>query len=392
MIDKLIAYNLEELKKHKLLTECNDLQKSGFLNQEQWQNIQARYKCELFHPAFFMRILFFIIAIIGMFTVIGPFALMLGDMGEGGYRFMMTLLGIGLLVTTEKVLINTQKHYKSGITEAGIYAGLAFVYMGVLGFDGNNLLPYILLGLVFSAFVAIRYLNLIAVAATLYFIGWFLFDVSTETFGIAQAILPFTFMAVFGTIYWLSRWAEDKLQNCIFNNQFIIIQSIALFVIYAAGNYFVVRELSVNQMHLHLADGQNIPFAYLFYLFTAIIPFFYVYWGLRKRSLLFLRVGLLTIALSVITLKYYFSLGMPVVTITAAGAIMIALSLWVMKYLKTSRHGYTRELIFKDKWMTSEVTGIIASQTLGGNSTGVEADSNLMQGGKFGGGGAGQSW
>ena len=85
---------------------------------------------------------------------------------------------------------------------------------------------------------------------------------------------------------------------------------------------------------------------------------------------------------------------MPVVSITAAGAVMIALALWVMKYLKHSRNGFTRELIFKDKWMTSEVTGIIASQTLGGNNTGsgMEADSDLMQGGEFGGGGAGQRW
>lgn len=393
MINQLIAYNIDELQKHKLLAECNDLQKTGFLNQEQWKSIQAKFACQLFHPAFFMRILFFILSIIGMFTVIGPIGLALGSMGEDGFRFLATLLGVGLLVFTEFFLIGSKKHYKSGITEAGIYAGFTFIYWGILGFD-SNMLTYILVGLVFSAFAAIRYLNLLGLIASLFLFGWLVFYASFEIRGMVQAMIPFTFMAVFAAIYWLSCWAEARLQNCVFDNQFIIIQSIALIVIYAAGNYFVVRELSVNMMDLELADGQNIPFASLFYLLTAITPFFYVYWGLRQRSLLFLRVGLLTIAISVVTLKYYFSLGMPVVSITVAGAVMIALALWVMKYLKHSRNGFTRELIFKDKWMTSEVTGIIASQTLGGNSTGsgMEADSDLMQGGEFGGGGAGQRW
>jgi hypothetical protein len=393
MIDKLIAYDLKELENRKVIADSRDLYKSRFLSQEQWQQIQTTFVCKLYTPSFFMKILFFILAIIGMFTIMGPFALALGDIGIGGYRFLSLILGSVILFFTEKVLIREKNHYKSGITEAGMFAGLSFIAFATMGFESENVIMYLIGGLVLSLVAAVRYLNLVGLVLGLFFFGWILFYTSMEAGGLIQALLPFTFMAAFALVYFLSRWGEAKIDNIVFDNQFILSQAIALLMFYMAGNYFVVRELSVNLMDLSLLDGQDIPFAFMFYIFTAAIPFAYLYWGIRHRSLLFLRVGLLTIALSVITLKYYFSLGMPVVTITISGALLIGIALGVMKYLKQPRSGFTRELIFKDKWMTNDVTGFVASQTLGGNKAGLSGDGDqLMQGGKFGGGGAGNNW
>jgi hypothetical protein len=96
-------------------------------------------------------------------------------------------------------------------------------------------------------------------------------------------------------------------------------------------------------------------------------------------------VSLLVVAFSVFTFKYYFSLGHPEITLTAAGAILTGITLLIMNYLKTIRHGFTRENLLEEKWGSMNVQGILISQTMGGNTI---ADTFKGEGGGFGGGGA----
>ncbi len=162
---------------------------------------------------------------------------------------------------------------------------------------------------------------------------------------------------------------------------------------YLAGNYFVVRQLSENLLNMNISDGEDIPLAFLFYATTVLVPLVYLYWGIKQKSILFIRVSLLVITLTVITLKYYFSLGHPEITITLAGGLLIIISIALLYYLKHPRHGFTRDLLISDKWHSQDLTAFIASQTLGGNKIETSAnDTAEFKGGQFGGGGAGQSW
>jgi hypothetical protein len=393
MIDSIIAYDIEQLERRKILADARNWHNSLFITDLQKSEIERAFATNLFTPSFFMRILLFLAGFVGLITTMGPLALMFSGVEEGGLRVLSLLLGFGILTFTELVLIRQKFHYKSGITEAGIYSGLIFVGLGVLWVESDNTLAYLIGACILAFIAAFRYLNLVALAIALFFMGWAVFFVCYNWGGWAQALIPFIMMALFGAVFAISQWSEKRIGNVVFDDQFIVSQAFSLLAVYVAGNYFVVRELSVSMMDLYLVEGQDVPFAFLFYFFTAAIPIFYVVMGIKRQSLLFLRVGLIAIALSVVTFKYYFSLGMPVVTITLSGAVLIALALAVMKYLKQPKYGFTRESMFKDKWMTQNVTAFIASQTLGGNKTGLEGqDDNLMQGGKFGGSGAGSNW
>jgi hypothetical protein len=121
------------------------------------------------------------------------------------------------------------------------------------------------------------------------------------------------------------------------------------------------------------------------------VPLTYIYFGVKHKSILLIRTGLLTIALSVITLKYYFSLGMPMLTITAAGAILITIAFLLFNYLKQMRNGFTTAKLLNDQWSSQNLTAIVASQTLGGNNL-PETNDDIFNGGEFGGGGAGSNW
>jgi hypothetical protein len=393
MINSLIVYNIAELEKKQIQAEAHTLLKSKVINQEQWQNIKSAYQSDLYTPSFFIRILFFIFSLIGMSTLIGPLFLLFGDIGEHGYRVLSFLLGIGLIVFTEKIFIKDRKHYLSGITEAGIYSGLSFVAFAIISFRLKNTYLPAFIGLLLSAFAAIRYLNKIALVATIGFMCWTLFLVLSNLGNIGMSLMPFIYMMFAGALFWSCQKLQTKLTSIIFADSFLIVKILSLMLFYLSGNYFVVRQLSENLMNVSIAEGGDIPFAFLFYTTTALVPIGYLYWGIKTKSILFIRVSLLVITLSVITLKYYFSLGHPEVTITLAGALLIIISISLLYYLKIIRNGFTRDLLLCDKWHSQDLTAFIASQTLGGNK--IEAPANdaaQFKDGQFGGGGAGQSW
>ncbi|MDP3915426.1 MAG: hypothetical protein Q8R96_17000 [Bacteroidota bacterium] len=199
-------------------------------------------------------------------------------------------------------------------------------------------------------------------------------------------------MVTFGTMYWSGKKLQEKLPNVIFDNQFVIVKTIAILVFYIAGNYFVARELSISLMGLQLSASEDIPFAIVFYLLTALVPIGYIYWGIKQKSILFIRIGLLALALSVVTFKYYFSLGHPMLTVTICGAVLIVIALVLFNYLKQIRNGFTREQLLHDKWSSSDLTAIIASQTLGGNKMNGPEEDVIFKGGSFGDAGAGGNW
>lgn len=390
MNKSLIAYDTDELEKNAVQKQAALLCKSKIISTDQLAKIRSEFVCKLYTPSLLMRAVFFILSLFGLLTLMFPAFLIF----QSNYRIGMLLIGFGLLIFTEAVLIRQYYHYKTGITEALIYTGLIFIFYGLLGFDAPEPLILASAGFIFAAFAAIRYLDLLAVILSIGFFSWLIFQILNNIGGYAQAIIPFVFMTLFGLMYWISKIVQKQLSGIYLTRQFIVFQTLALILFYLAGNYFVVRELSVNMLNLKLQANQDIPFAILFYGLTALIPLFYFYRGVKNKSPLLIRTGLLTVALSVVTFKYYFSLGMPVVTVTIAGAILISIALFVINYLKQPRRGFTREKLLHSDWNSPELFAAIAAQTLGENQIDQPADNDFDggQGGEFGGGGANGKW
>ena len=153
----------------------------------------------------------------------------------------------------------------------------------------------------------------------------------------------------------------------------------------------VVRELSVNMMSLEIEEGRDIPFAFIFYALTILIPMAYLYFGIKNRNIVLLRVSLIVLAYSVFTFKYYFSLGHPEISLTLAGLFLLGITIALMRYLKTMHNGFTRENILSEKWGSMNVEALIISQTMGGNQPTVE-HQDMPGGGASGGGGASSSF
>lgn len=390
MID--CAYNKTSLYNLAVVRETKRWFKHGIITENQFENIRAAHVSSLYSPNFVIRILLLLATLLAISGVTGLLALGVYNMNDKTLAIGLIVYGIVSFVILEQLFIKTNNHYKSGVTEALLYHSMGFTIGGIiylLNYDNVSLV--LIICLVIFVFAAIRYIDLLSTIAAVAAFAALLFYEMYELDGVFRQVIPFAFIIVFTLLYFVAKSSKEKKRFEFWRTNILIIESISLLLIYVGGNYLVVRELSVEMMNLDLTGGQDIPFAMIFYVLTVIIPAAYLYFGIKNKDVVLLRISLLLIAFSAFTFKYYFSFGHPEITLTIAGAVVLLITLAVMNYLKVTRNGYTRENLLSEKWADMNLEAFIISQTLGGNAVTVP-DQVAPGGGSFGGGGASDSF
>ena len=396
MINSIIAYDINALEKRKVYLKIKTLYKNGFVKKEQFEQAKTFYATNIFSPSIFVKILLFIVTYIGLSTIALPISLFFEEflqlnLKQNHYQVLSFIFGIVCFIFIEKVLIKNAHHYKSGITEAGIFSGLGFVAYGIFGFESSNMIIYPLVGLLLCSFASIRYLNITCLIGSVFFYIWLIYELLNQLGSIATSLFPFIIMIFFITAYFIVKKTEKKPSLIILDENFTVLKSACLLVFYIAGNYFVVRELSIELMNLKISANEDIPFAIFFYIFTAITPFCVLYFGIKSKSIFLIRNSIIMLIISIATFKYYFSLGHPLLSITIAGALLIIISLILLNYLKEIRFGFTREKIFQPHSFSDDLVAFIASQTLVESAIDT-SKKDILNGGEFGGAGAGNKW
>ena len=379
-----LVYNLGVIKQSKRWY------KHSFIEKPQLESILNAYSAPFYHPNFLIRILLFAATLIALSGVTGFLTLLVVDLGEVAISVGCIVYGVASFFALEKLVIGNN-HYKSGVTEAILYHSCGFTIGGLAGASDFNTHIILWSCLIVFSFSAIRYLDLICTVAATSSLAGILFFEFYNVGGVFQQIIPFVFIAGFTPVYFLVKGLRKRIDLRLWRNNLLIVESISLLFIYAAGNYMVVRELSISMMNLEIAVGGDIPFAFIFYALTAFMPLAYLYFGITNKDIVLLRVGLIVLAFSAFTFKYYFSLGHPEITLTLAGIILIGTAIALMRYLKIMRNGFTGENIMSEKWGNMNVEAFVISQTMGGNQTNVEHPS-MPGGGSSGGGGASSSF
>lgn len=383
----MIVYNKSQLHNLATIKEAQAWAKSKVIGPDQLQAIRQAHPVSLYHPNIIIRVLIFVASLIGLGGITGLFGLMFIDSLENAIHVLMLVYGVVSWVMLDFVVIGQNQHYKSGLTEALLYHSMLFVWLGLAGFSDYDEAMLWWLSLPILFFAALRYLDLISTVAGMFVLGYLLFDTCYNLGGIFQFIIPFIFLVVFIPTYFLVHTIRTNFSAWPWQHVLLLTEVVTLLFIYAAGNYMVVRELTVNLMYLELADGEDIPYAWLFYGLTVLLPLIYVYVGIRKKDIVLLRVSLVVLAFSVFTFKYYYSLGHPEVTITLAGMVLLVIAFGLQHYLRIVRAGYTREQLLTEKWGNVNAEAFLMAQTLGGNQV-VEDKTSAGGGGEFGGGGA----
>ena len=396
------AYNETWVRNRAVVQQAEQWHRQRRLTDAQIDAVRRSFPFEFRQTNGFLEVglfLFTVVAILSCYllpaTVIGS---ILDDRTTSGLFNIGSGIAIGLV---GRLLINRRQLYRNGVDNA-------FVVMltGFLSFGFNQFLPtdltiatYCLLTLPLLLLVLWYYGDtLIAFIAVATFYT-FVFDGMLQ-FSWGRAALPFVMMAVSGGLFVVVRQID---KSPYYSDALNLAQWVALIVLTAAGNYFVVREL--NGLLLDTVPGQPVPddapeiaLPGLFWLLTFVIPAAYLQQGLTRKNRMLIILGGLGLIAAVITVHEYTELLPLNVALTLGGLVLIGLAVAVIRFLRrpitaeehvsSYRSGFTDDPDYEspDQFFVNVSTAVAMQAATGAQHPPKEGVR--FGGGDFGGGGS----
>ncbi len=333
------AYNETWVENLANKLSLNEWFKKGLISQAELEKCNEEVSEDFYDPNWFIKIGLFLFTGIAISFSSGIFLSLLGlgsnNITMGVFLVIFSVLSFIVL----EYLIKRNKLYRSGIDNALLYSAIGFLFTGILSFFNFDFVDYLypLLFLAILAPALIRYADLLVSFGV--FVSLFLFIfLFSNTFSWGKTLLPFIMMAISAAVYFISK-AQKKF--IYYADAQFVIETLALAVFYLSGNYFVVRE--ANALLNNQSPSVEIPFSLIFWIFTFLLPLFYLYFGARKKQRNAIILGLLGLGFSVFTYRNYYSV-MPIEwALTVGGLILIGVSVFGIKYFKTPKFNLSSE-------------------------------------------------
>ncbi|GAB2856395.1 hypothetical protein [Hymenobacter ruber] len=349
---KIPAYNTDWAFNTALRNQAARWQRQQLVGASQLVAIEAAHPLDYYRPAWPLRVGLFIFTCVGVALGSIFSFLITGSNSPFVAGIVFCAACFGML----EFLIREHRFYHAGVDNALLYPGLAsavgliyyafseYLWPSGGAFHLNLGASYLVLLLVLAFLIAatLRYADAVVMAAA--FVAALLlvtlFGLNSQ---LGQLLLPFLLMAAAGGMLLLYRTLTRRLAGTYladyYTNCLLTLKVLSLVVLYLSGNYLVVREGNA-ELHHQFASTQ-IPFAPVFYAFTAGIPLLYIALGLRRADRPTLLLGLLALAFSFFTLRHYRSLLPPEVAAVAAGTLLTVLAGTLLRALRPVRCGLT---------------------------------------------------
>jgi hypothetical protein len=371
--------------------------KEKLIVKTEYNAILEQYPTPYQNHSLIYRVGLFLLTLFTLASAIGFFTLATQFTSGAGALIAQALIWALVYYFVLRFFVRVQNQYKSGLIEALSYSFIAalltalYLILDLLG--SKDVLMFYLLSLPIIVVVAfylvdnliftVAFLNLVAIV--------FLAVMKIEIWG--KLLMPFILMFFALAAYTaLKRYANEK-KWWMYSDAISLLKSLCLLLFYLAGNYFVVRELSNALSPNESGQSVEISFSWFFKLFTILVPLFYIYHGLKTKQKIFLQLGALLLIAGILSLKYYFSMLAPEYSLSIAGAISIALCLWLARFLKTPQNGISLEppsSIHNTAWQ--QVGSLVLSKQLNLQHNAAKTETMEFKGGDFGGGGAGSEY
>lgn len=338
----MIAYNHTSLDNLLINEEVKAALQNDLLSKEEAGGIETKYPVNLYSPNLFIRIGLFLLTGVISLMGYGIFCLMILSSSDKGFGIMTIIYGL-LTYGGLEFIIHDKKHFRSGIDDALMLFSLAFIIAGVniLADPVSSNLGQSILVFIPAFYFLLRFGNVLMAGVTfLSFLGIVFFGF-IQLGDAAKYVMPFLLMSLSLVIYLSMRKGKKSSALRHYKPCFTFIEILALIILYTAGNYFVVREVSNSMFDLQLKEGESIPGGWLFWVITVFLPFVYILRGLQKRDVILLRTGLILIAAIVFTVRYYHHVAPLEIAMSIGGTIMIVLAYFITKYLTPPKHGFT---------------------------------------------------
>ncbi|CAN5586751.1 hypothetical protein BH10BAC3_BH10BAC3_23040 [soil metagenome] len=386
----MIAYNnnwLDNLFIQEQTTHAFDI--DCIIKTEQ-ENIHSQHPAGFFTPNLFIRIgLFLLTLVIAIFSY-GLLSLFLMQALENSIAGIIIFYGL-LTYAALEFMIKNKHYFKAGVDDALIWMSAGMLFGGIsYGVDATPL-AMCCIAFCMACFYTVRFADrLMALIAFLAYLG-LLFFTCAQLGGIVKAIVPFVIMIASAVIYFFTKSIAKQHALRHYATCFTMLEFAALIAFYIGGNYFVVRELSNSMFNLNLRAGESIPYATVFWMFTILTPLVYLLIGIRRKNNVLIRTGLILVAATVYTIRYYYHVADIEITMTIVGIIMIVTAGALIRYLKTPKFGFTYHASKGANQTGSlQIESLVIAETF--SIPDDPQSGTQFGGGSFGGGGAGSQF
>jgi hypothetical protein len=317
----MIAYNRQSLDNLDVEMEARAAFEKGLIPASEYDRIRAARPYDFYLPNIFVRIGFFLLTLVAALCGLGFFGLI------GGFSDSFTIFFSVLAYAALEVFIHVRHMNGSGVDDALLWFASTLLIAGInlATHDFLHPAPQSLLVFAITLVGVLRYADRAMALVTYSALLCFLYYVGMAKF------LPFLVLGLSVAGYLLFTRMDDKKAFRYYRGCLQVLRLATLLSLYAAGNYYVIRELNLMPNAL----------AWLWWTLTAVIPVFYLVRGVQKKDILFLWTGMALVVLSLCTLHYYYHVLPVEWVMILAGSLLLVGVYALTHYLRMPKHGFT---------------------------------------------------
>jgi hypothetical protein len=382
----MIAYNRIWLTNLSIRSQAKQAFADQYITKEELGTIESRYVSGFYSPNNFIRIGLFILTTIIFLFSFGLFCLLFVSSIEkmvGGLAIFFGLAGYAAL----EAMVKSKNHYQSGVDDALLWLSSICLFAGLSLVSGAGELTSCGLIVAIAGYGACRFTDTVMSLVMYIALLAFFFFLTIRTGALGKALAPFVLMSISVICYALVRKLERLKSAGYYSGCLAMIAIAALLSFYLAGNYYVVKEIGDQLFAFSQAGRRPLPFAWVFWTFTLLVPWLYIIRGILTKDLLLIRAGLVLVAAIVFTVHYYYSIASIELIMTVAGIVLLLVSYGLSRYLRLERGGFVDlPQAGSEEQDKAHLESILLAQTL--STAPAPIQGTTFGGGSFGGGGA----
>ena len=395
----MIVFNKEWLHNLRIQEQAQSYRDKGYINNDEFKLARQRYAVGFYMPNPFVRAGLFLLTLLIVTVGDGLLSLMAsaGNMiASPIWSFFLAVISYAAL----EAIIHAEQHFRSGVDDAlelivacQFATGFGIMLAKTQGYDGNTLrLIFSIFLFIVTLLLTLRFLNRLtaAIAVASLFAAFFFAWNGVTSAGLATA--PFLLMILSAVTYLIALRIGKKPELVYYKDCISMIENVSLLVIYASGNYYIVQTLG-NVLGPDKNVNKPLPLGGFFWSYTMLMPLVFVFYGLKRKDAIRLRIGLILIVAAVATFRNYYHLFPAEIMLTLAGIFTILVAWLTIRYLATPKNGFTYtepgEKLLLDYL---RVESLITAQSVANMPSAPKHDDSRFGGGDFGGGGASESF
>ncbi len=326
--------------------------RAGAIGAPTHEAIRNAYSDPCVIPSAVWRVLTAVMVTAVVLCTFGAFALIISPR-EVGQGLLLWLFGAACVVATERLEVSRRFARRGAAGAAAFWGillflgGLALLLRQIRAIPGEDALRLFLLT------------SALAWAVACWRWGSPLFaGLSVASFFVLLAQMPF------GRVLWIvvgvvltgvaARRLDDGALAPSHRRAAMVVLLAAVAAIYVALNIYSLDHDLLRTLR-PLAPQRVVPSAVVFAgaaVATAVLPLGVLAWGWRSRRTVLLDAGIVLVALSLVTLRYYMHIAPLWAVLLISGATLVALALAVERALRRApggeQAGFTSEALFSD--------------------------------------------